>query len=170
MIFGKGGYILCEGCSKQLNIVSDFSAICVCSTCGNVNQKHEPRISVAVGKMQEDVSVIQIGAKGTAQGSEILVTGRYRIETDSGYYNLWSVDVKKTGELAWLIDSMGEYIFASQHNHKYNALPEVKMWNSNTGKYFMLPALGSAKLITNKKVIYRNIEGEVGKMPLHIEH
>lgn len=166
MYYGRGN-IQCEGCSKTLDVVSDYSAMRVCPTCGNVNMKHNTGVSFAVGRIPEDLSVIKIGSKGKCHEGEFEVIGRSRIEIGTGYYNLWSIVIKNTEELAWLIDSMGEYIIASQKKYEANSIVDRQLWQSAVDKYYTMPVLGSCRLITNKKIAFGYLEGEVGNLPLY---
>ncbi|HLP51516.1 MAG TPA: DUF4178 domain-containing protein [Chitinophagales bacterium] len=165
MHFGKGSYILCAECNTQLGIQSDYSQMRVCDSCGCVNYKHPKHGKVTVVKFAEDLSAIKTGSTGKIQGSGFTVTGRYRIETSGSYYNLWSVVVSKTDELAWLIESAGKFVFAYNKKVAYNAIPEPALWSGDCDKYYALPELGSCRLVTTDKIAGRNIEGETGDMP-----
>ena len=166
MAFAKGSYIICAGCNTQLDILSDYSAIRICDTCGLVNQKYKDADPLTVSKIPEDLSVIKTGSKGKANGSSFVVTGRFRIEIDSGYYNVWSIALGKTDELAWIIDSIGEYIVAYSKRYEATAVKEISMWTAEVERNFSLPELGSCMLVVAKKLIAGYMEGEIGTMPL----
>lgn len=165
MAFAKGSYIICEQCNRPLNIISDYSAMRICE-CGLVNHKYGGAKALTVGKIPEDLSVIRVGSRGKADGAGFVVTGRFRIEVDTGYYNLWSIALEKTDELAWIIDSIGEYIVAYVKRYESSSMPEGKMWTAAVERSFAMPEVGHCVLVVSKKLMAGYMEGEIGAIPL----
>lgn len=164
MAFAKGSYIICEGCSRQLSILSDYSAMRICDDCGRVHQKYRSTEAITVGKIPEDLSVIKIGSKGRADASPFVVTGRVRIVVDTGYYNLWSISMERTDEMAWLIDSIGEYIVAYSKTYDATSIPDLS--KAGIENMLVMPDGGSYMLTVIKGLQWGYMEGEIAAIPL----
>ncbi|HRG88934.1 MAG TPA: DUF4178 domain-containing protein [Chitinophagales bacterium] len=162
MYFGKGGHINCAECNSQLAIVSDFSAIRVCDTCGNVNFKYSQPVKVAMVKPTEDLSPVKTGTTGQYDGVPFVVTGRCRINASDCYYNLWAVHITPTEEAAWLIESAGSYAFLRTKKVAYNEIAEPALWNGKSDSYYALPELGSCRLLVTDNIKNVVVEGETG--------
>lgn len=164
MAFAKDSYIICEGCSRQLSILSDYSAIRICDGCGRVHQKYHSTEAITVGKIPEDLSVIKIGSRGRADSSPFVVTGRVRIAVDTGYYNLWSISMERTDEMAWLIDSIGEYIVAYSKTYDSKSIPDLS--KASIENMLVMPDGGSYMLTVTKALQWGYMEGEIAAIPL----
>jgi len=161
----KGEMIICASCSASLTVQSGEPGVIVCSSCGAVINKDNNAVLRKVTVVPEDMSVIRLGTTGKLPDHTAFeVIGRYRIDAEDGYFNLWNIRLQSNGSQAWIIDSFGEYVYATSKPLKHETIDDA-FWTSSCNWELTLPDIGVFTLVAKPKLVGQNLEGEIPEMP-----
>ena len=164
MAAGKGDTIICASCQAQLPVKSDLPGQIVCGSCFALIDKAAKTVLKKVAAVAEDMAVIQTGSTGKLPDhTSFEVIGRYKIDADDGYYNLWFT-ISAKNQTGWIIDSFGDYIYAPATSPEYKSIPE-EFWNSDCNSQVSITDKGSFTLMAKPKITGQEIEGEIPEMP-----
>ncbi len=100
----------CPQCGAQVKFHAAASVLAVCEYCTSTLMRHGEALE-HIGKMaelQDDPTLIQIGAEGVYKGVHFGVIGRIQLKYAAGLWNEWHImfDDMKTG---WLGEAAGEF-------------------------------------------------------------
>ena len=104
----------CPSCGAPVPLVSAALPYVVCGHCQTLILREGDDLK-AIGKsavLPFDVSPIQIGTRGTADGQRFEVIGRVRWGWSDGSWNEWLLSVG--AGTAWLGEAMGMYVITAQ--------------------------------------------------------
>ena len=111
--------VACPACGAPVPLVSAAVPYAVCGHCQTLILREGDDLK-AVGKsavLPFDVSPIQIGTRGTADGQRFEVIGRVRWGWSDGSWNEWLLQVgsnTSSSGTAWLGEAMGMYVITAQ--------------------------------------------------------
>lgn len=100
----------CPSCGAELAFVNKASLSTVCAYCGVTVLRENINLR-ALGKaaeLQDDGTVVQVGAEGEYRQRRFVVIGRVQRSYPKGFWNDWYVTFDQ-GEGAWLSEAMGFY-------------------------------------------------------------
>ena len=100
----------CPQCGAQVKFHAAASVLAVCEYCTSTLLRHGEALE-HIGKMaelQDDPTLIQIGAEGVFKGVHFGVIGRIQLRYEAGLWNEWHImfDDMRTG---WLGEAAGEF-------------------------------------------------------------
>lgn len=104
----------CPSCGAPVPLASAAVPYAVCGHCQTLILREGDDLK-AIGKsavLQFDVSPIQIGTRGTADGQRFEVIGRVRWGWSDGSWNEWLLSVG--AGTAWLGEAMGLYVLLAE--------------------------------------------------------
>lgn len=101
--------LACPGCHGSIRFEETGSWAVVCPVCDALVLRDGTRHAASTDHMPlvEDLSPLQIGAKGTMNELYFKITGRIRVEGQRGYRNFWSM--KGDTPYTWLLQAYGNY-------------------------------------------------------------
>ena len=109
----------CPSCGAPVSLASAAVPYAVCGHCQTLILREGDDLK-AIGKsavLPFDVSPIQIGTRGSADGQRFEVIGRVRWGWSDGSWNEWLLSVGPTtsnGGTAWLGEAMGLYVLVAE--------------------------------------------------------
>ncbi|WP_295633896.1 DUF4178 domain-containing protein [Novosphingobium sp.] len=110
----SGPQLACPSCGAPVPLVSAALPYAVCGHCQTLILREGDELK-AIGKsavLPFDVSPIQIGTRGTADGQRFEVIGRVRWGWTDGSWNEWLLQVG--AGTAWLGEAMGLYVLVTE--------------------------------------------------------
>ncbi|MET0507441.1 MAG: DUF4178 domain-containing protein [Burkholderiaceae bacterium] len=105
---------LCPSCGAQVRFTADSTVIAVCAYCATTVLRKGEAIE-NLGRMAElfdDHSPLQLGARGTFDGSAFVLVGRLQYRHAQGTWNEWWARLDDDRSL-WLSEDNGQYVVTS---------------------------------------------------------
>lgn len=100
----------CPSCGAPVSFRLKSSVFAVCSYCKSTIVRHDMNLSI-VGKMsdlQDDMTPLQIGTRGTYNGVMFEIIGRLKIGYSNGFWNEW-YSFFGGEKVGWLAEAQGFY-------------------------------------------------------------
>lgn len=107
--------VACPSCGNTVKFLSQASCIVVCDACSSILVKQDMDIEKIgdAAALQEDGSLLQIGATGQYQDVAFEIIGRIQVQYPSGYWNEWFASYKNGGT-GWIGEAQGNYFVSFQ--------------------------------------------------------
>lgn len=155
--------LTCPSCGAAITFKSRFSTLSICSFCKSVLLREGKNLTFngKMAELSEDMSVLQIGTKGTIDQNSFEIIGRVKINWEEGFWNEWHL-IQDDGLQAWLAEAMGFYNYTYEYSSTETLLPP------NSYK------IGDKITLQNREYIVSDIkkftcEGCTGELPFDIK-
>lgn len=108
----------CPNCGAAIRFRSADLPVKVCDYCRSAIVRSGDHLEAIgrIAEVPEDVSPLQIGARGSDEGQGFEVIGRVRWKWTDGGWNEWLI-LFQDGSSAWLGEAMGRYMLLRQIDH-----------------------------------------------------
>ncbi len=148
----------CPNCSAPIAFRWSSAVQTVCGSCRSVVVRHDVDLK-AIGEVSDlrpDSSPIQIGTRGTFDGTSFTVVGRIAYDYDDGSWNEWHL-VFADQSSGWLSDAQAEYAVSRLTAHTSELpLPDKVIVGTSLGLG------GQAFVVTTRtRARYRGVDGEL---------
>ncbi|MFN7906148.1 MAG: DUF4178 domain-containing protein [Pseudobdellovibrionaceae bacterium] len=151
----------CPSCGADLIFQSSISIFATCSFCqSTVVRKDMDLESLGkTGQVIEDMSVIQLGTRGTFDKSAFQIIGRIQMKWDGGFWNEWFAGFDD-GKVGWIAEAQGS-LMISFEDPRFKKFPLQQSLLVNTRlqmsdlKYYFVKDIRRAEVVST-----------VGELPL----
>jgi len=149
---------ICPSCGAEVIFKSRFTSYTVCSFCQSLLMRSDDQLHFdgTMALLPSDMSVVQIGTKGTFLQTPFEVIGRLKVAWNEGSWNEW-LTLEETGAQGWLAEAMGFYIYTHEISFPKD-FPNLK--ELDIGSEIMLQNL-TFKVSDIKEVVCAGGEGEL---------
>lgn len=146
----------CPNCGAEIRFQSAVMPVKVCEYCRSLVMRNGDQLGLLgeAATLPDDISPIQIGTRGEADGARFTVVGRLRWQWSAGAWNEW-LGVCEDGSLVWLGEAMGRFMVLRERQGPVTlpAKPEFgQMVSIGDDTY---------DIVDVKTAIHRGAEGEL---------
>jgi hypothetical protein len=152
----------CPGCERLLTFAHEKLNYTCCPYCHTVSLRLDGGILIKkpLLPVKEAPEPIQPGTRGQWQGQRFEVTGRWRMWTDTGVFNYWTI-VFDNNTLSILAEGYG--LFAVYEQDSAFAISAERLDKTSGGKMITLGKEGSFFVTNQDESLRWEIEGSVNK-------